>query len=106
MKPAITGGNNPENDIDYDYWDHVDYIIRKADEYGIYIVFLSVFGMAEGEGYNVINPGNAYDYGLFLGKRYKDEKNIIWCMGGDVLAQNDRCKSTWNILTNRLRPIR
>ncbi|UZR96385.1 DUF4038 domain-containing protein [Chondrinema litorale] len=98
MKPAITEGNNPKDETAYDYWDHVDYIIEKADEYGIYILFLPLFGMAEDDGYNLINEKNAYSYGKFLGSRYKERKNIIWCMGGDVLSENENCINIWNLL--------
>ena len=98
LKPAITEGDDPNDSIAYDYWDHVDYIVDKANEYGIYLVFVAIFGMAEGDGYNLINPDNAYEYGLFLGNRYKNKTNIIWCIGGDVLAENDYCKNIWNSL--------
>ena len=36
-QPAVTAGNNPENDEEYDYWDHVEYIIDQANQRGIYI---------------------------------------------------------------------
>ena len=54
--------------------------------------------MAEDEGYNLINTDNAYNYGKFLGDRYKNKTNIIWCMGGDVLSDNDQRKAVWNLL--------
>ncbi|MGW8314541.1 MAG: apiosidase-like domain-containing protein [Bacteroidales bacterium] len=99
MNPAISVGNSPDDDIAYDYWDHVDYVIDKAHEYGIQILFLPLFGMAEGEGYNLINTENAYGYGKFLGSRYKHKTNIIWCLGGDVLAENEGCKNIWGLLS-------
>jgi hypothetical protein len=97
-KPDITPGNNPNNSVEYDFWDHVEYIIDKADENGLYIVLLPIFGVLEGEGYNVITPDNAYPYGKFIGEKFKDKTNIIWCMGGDVLADNELQKSVWNLL--------
>lgn len=54
--------------------------------------------MAKDDGYNLITTDNAYDYGLFLGERYGDKKNIIWCIGGDVLADNDQRKMIWHLL--------
>lgn len=98
MIPAITPGNDPSDPFAYDYWDHVDFIIDRAEKYGIQIVFLPLFNMSEGEGYNLINEKNALDYGLFLGKRFKSKTNIIWCIGGDVLADNELKKSIWNLL--------
>ncbi|WP_200979091.1 DUF4038 domain-containing protein [Echinicola sp. 20G] len=98
MKPAITEGNDPEDSNAYDYWDHVDYIIDKAEEHGLTLVFLPLFGMTEGDAYNLITPGNAYQYGTFLGKRYQHKGNLIWCMGGDVLAESPTQKAIWNLL--------
>ncbi|WP_340113401.1 apiosidase-like domain-containing protein [Maribellus mangrovi] len=98
MLPAVTDGKDNNDQADYDYWDHVDYVVDKADKYGLYLVFVPLFNMAEGDGYNLINVENAYGYGKFLGKRYKDKTNIIWCMGGDVLAENDQSKTIWNLL--------
>lgn len=98
LQPAITPGDDAADPEAYDYWDHVEYVINTAAKYDIHIVFLPIFGMAEGDGYNLITPDNAYDYGKFLGDRFKDKTNIIWCMGGDVLADNERRKSVWNLL--------
>jgi hypothetical protein len=98
MKPLITEGASPADDLAYDYWDHVDHVVDRAAEYGLKLVFLPLFGMAEGEGYNLINPGNAFEYGKFLGSRYKNKTNLIWCIGGDVLADNDLRKQIWSLL--------
>ncbi len=97
-QPDITPGNSPDDSTEYDYWDHVEYVINTAAANGLYINLLPIFGVVEGEGYNFLTPTNAYDYGKFIGKRLKDHSNIIWCMGGDVLADNDIRKSVWNLL--------
>lgn len=98
MTPLITDGDNPANTNEYDYWDHVEYVIDKAQEYQIQIVFLPLFNMVDGNGYNLINQSNAYSYGKFLGERFRKKNNIIWCMGGDVLADNFQKKDVWNLL--------
>lgn len=98
MLPAITAGNDPKDTLAYDYWDHIDYVVDKANEYGLKLLFVTLFNMAEGEGYNLINSDNAYAYGQFLGARYKNRNNIIWCMGGDVLADNEQRKAVWDHL--------
>ena len=36
-----------------------------------------------GTGPEIFNPENAYEYGKFLGERYKNFPNIIWINGGD-----------------------
>ncbi len=75
-----------------DYWDHVDYVIDKANSLGMYIGLLPAWG---GHWYDkgaIFNTGNASAYGEFLGKRYKD-KDIIWILGGDRLIENDTHKA-------------
>jgi hypothetical protein len=71
----------------YDYWQHVDYIVDKAAELGLYIGFLPTWGdkynQLWGKGPVFFNGENAKIYGKWLGERYKDKPNIIWILGGD-----------------------
>ncbi len=82
----------------YDYWDHVDYVIDSAHERGLYVALLPTWGdkvtRQWGVGPEIFDPGyqnqglaeatgKAYDYGHFLGDRYKNRSNIIWVIGGD-----------------------
>jgi len=86
-------GHQPfvEMDLDRpneDYFDHVDYIVDKAESLGLYIGMLPTWGDKVGVNYwgvgpaNFINVTNARRYGRFLGERYRD-KPIIWILGGD-----------------------
>lgn len=90
-RPLINPG--PDND----YWDHVDFIVNKANELGMYVGFLPTWGRYWHEGTGVknntplFNTQNAEKYGEFLGKRYKD-KEIIWILGGDRNVENDTQK--------------
>lgn len=72
---------------DYTYWDHVDFIVNKAAELGIYIALLPTWGdkynIAWGKGPEVFNGDNAFIYGKWIGERYKDKNNVIWVLGGD-----------------------
>lgn len=83
----VTPGNNPANAYEYDYWDHVDFIISKAAEKGIYIGLLPTWGdkvtLKWGEGPVIFNEKNAEVYGSILAKRYAKQWNIIWILGGD-----------------------
>ncbi|MEA5127632.1 MAG: glycoside hydrolase family 140 protein [Proteiniphilum sp.] len=82
-QPAVREG------ADNDYWDHVDYIIDKANELGMYIGFLPTWGRYwHDEESLIFTPENARMYGEFLGRRYKD-KNIIWILGGDREVTSD-----------------
>ncbi len=68
------------------YFQHVDYIINKANELGMYVGLLPTWGdkfnRLWGIGPVVFNAKNSYLYGKYLGKRYKNN-NVIWILGGD-----------------------
>lgn len=84
---------------EYGYWDHMDYIIRTAEQNGIYIAMVCVWG-------NVVRSGqmkteDARRYGAFLGKRYRNYPNIVWVIGGDTYA--DRNQEVWEALALSIR---
>lgn len=68
------------------YFAHVDYIVNRASELGLFIGMLPTWGShwerATGRGVEIFNAQNARVYGRFLGTRYRD-KPIIWILGGD-----------------------
>jgi hypothetical protein len=69
------------------YFEHVDWVIQKAAEKGLFMALLPVWGdhvshVDENENL-LFNPQNGYGYGSWLGKRYCDYQNIIWINGGD-----------------------
>jgi hypothetical protein len=74
------------------YFEHVDFIVNKAEELGLYIGMLPTWGdkvTPENGGEPVIfNEKNAEVFGEYLGKRYK-EKPVIWILGGDRNIAND-----------------
>lgn len=76
-----------DTDGEYSYWDHVDAIVRRAGELGLYIAMLPTWGDKfvgmRGEGPQIFDEKTAYNYGQWIGSRYRDEENIIWVMGGD-----------------------
>jgi hypothetical protein len=83
-KPLIN--NNPLTPNEK-YFAHVDWVIKKAGEKGIFIGVLPTWGdkwnRKWGAGPQIFNPENAKAYGKFLGERYKNYPNIIWILGGD-----------------------
>lgn len=84
----ITLGNDTSNVGEYDYWDHADFIVKKAEELGIYIGLLPCWGeyVIPREGRSIFDtPQQAYSYGNQVGKRFRLHKNIIWIFGGDRL---------------------
>lgn len=68
------------------YFEHVDFIMEKAQSLGLVIGLLPTWGdkvnKAWGVGPVVFDDGNAEWFGRFLGKRYGD-KPVIWILGGD-----------------------
>lgn len=77
----------PDTDGEYSYWDHVDWVVKRAGEMGLYIAMQPAWGDKfegmRGEGPHVFTPENSFAYGKWLGERYRQAGNIIWVMGGD-----------------------
>ena len=90
---------DPEGE--YSYWDHLDYIVRKAEQNGIYIGMVAIWGSQVQSGN--INAEQAKAYGKFLAERYKNNPNIIWIMGGDI--QGNIHPEVWNALATSIKSI-
>jgi hypothetical protein len=94
--------NNDPSQPNNKYFENVDYIIKKAKEYGIYIALLPTWGdklfkAGWGTGPEVFNPENATAFGKWIGNRYKDYDNIIWVLGGDRNPrENSQDIEVWN----------
>lgn len=72
-----------------DYFNHVDFIVEKAEALGLYIGMLPTWGNYwENGGSQIFNKNNAREFGRFLGERYK-EKPIIWILGGDTTINEE-----------------
>ena len=100
--PRITPGADPADATQYDYWDHVDYIVERAAAKGMYIGFLPSWGNhLEG---TMFNTTNARTYGQFLANRYKDKPNIIWIMGGDR-NPDETIKQKWNAMAEGIKGL-
>ena len=72
------------------YFRYLDYVLDKAEEYGFYVLLLPVWGQlvvgddwAGGVYEKTVTEDNAYEYARWIGERYKDRANILWCLGGD-----------------------
>lgn len=79
--------NDPERPNDA-YFEHVDFIVDRAESLGLVIGMLPTWGKWWKNG-QIFTPENARTYGHFLGARYQ-EKPIIWILGGDHNPDNDR----------------
>ena len=67
---------------DNDYWDHVDYIIGKANSLGMYVALLPTWGRYWHDGTPLFTPQSAAVFGRWIADRYS-KYDIIWVMGGD-----------------------
>ncbi len=99
-RPAVKDG--PEND----YWDHVDYIVNKANSLGMYVGFLPTWGRywhdKSKDGKTLFTKENAEVYGQWLGERYKS-KGIVWILGGDRPIDNEDQKETVRAMARGLK---
>ena len=85
------------------YFQHVDFIIKKAEQLGLHIGLLptwgdKVFKSTWGKGPEIFNPENAKVYGQWIGNRYKNQKNIIWILGGDRNPRNENDVAIWRAM--------
>ena len=71
------------------YFEHVDWVVKKAEELGLVVALLPTWGeywriVPEGEGGSkIFTAENARSFGQWIGSRYKDQPNIVWVLGGD-----------------------
>ena len=91
------------------YFEHVDYIIYKAAEKGLFVALLPTWGdkwnKKWGQGPVVFTPENAVVYGKYLGNRYKDFENIIWVVGGDRPIENETHRQIINATARAIKSV-
>jgi hypothetical protein len=90
---VVTEGADPGDDTQYDFWDHLDFVIAEAAERGLRVALLPAW--ADKQVGEVVTEDNAAAFGEFLGARYPDGQ-VIWVMGGDEGA--DGVEDVWREL--------
>ena len=89
-----------------DYFRHVDWVVNKAAELGLYVGMLPTWGdkwnKKWGVGPEIFSPENAAAYGEWLGRRYRN-KPIIWILGGDRPVETDRQREILRAMARGLR---
>ncbi|MBO9597652.1 MAG: DUF4038 domain-containing protein, partial [Cohnella sp.] len=97
-RPLTTTGSDPADSTQYDYWDHVDFVIDTAASLGIYVGLLPTWGKYiidnSAPPYNqpykgIFTNAKAYNYGKWIGSRYANRSNIVWVLGGDRAPDTD-----------------
>jgi len=89
-KPLI---DNDPTQLNEKYFEHLDYVLKKAEELGLYVGLLPSWGdkfnLRGGAGPLIFTPENAETYGELIAQRYADQDNIIWILGGDRMPENE-----------------
>ena len=100
--------NDPSKPVEK-YFKLVDWEVKKAMEKNIIMALLPTWGEAVSRTWvnkkEIFNEDNAYRYGLFLGKRYKNYPNIIWISGGDrpAFADSADWRPIWRAMIKGIR---
>ena len=102
IKPFTSGTDKSDYDISTTnpaFWSRVDSYVRTSADYGMTILFDvwetgALMPLARTSGNRKM-----YDFGAFLGNRYKDVPNIIWITGNDFQTWAD---NTDNMLMQNL----
>jgi hypothetical protein len=97
--PKVTSGHNYRDSVEYDYWDNIDYIIKEAEKYHLYVALVCIWGSNVESG--KVNKRQARQYAKFLADRYKRYSNIFWINGGDTHGSDQTV--IWNIIGNTLK---
>lgn len=83
LRPALSVGNNLQVQQDYDWWDHLEFIIQECIKREMYVCLLPTWREQWNQKKN-LHKNNAFAYGKFIGQRYRQYNPwIIWVMGGD-----------------------
>jgi hypothetical protein len=99
--PFTTSGDDFSNQAEYDYWDHIDFIVNLAGKKGIYMALVPVWGTNVKNG--SVKRGDAQAYAKWLTERYRNKWNIIWLNGGDIKGTDST--ETWNIMGSTIRAV-
>ncbi|MBV5314645.1 MAG: pectate lyase [Prolixibacteraceae bacterium] len=81
------------------YWENLDFAIDLAENKGLFLALVPVWGSNVKAGH--VTRTQAEAYAEFLAKRYKDKSNIVWMNGGDL--RGDDSIQIWKTIGNTLK---
>jgi len=88
------------------FWSEVDTFITQAGSYGLIV---SIDPLAWGNGFAVTYQNNGatktFNFGVFLGNRYKNNPNIIWHVGQDFDKGSFPSSSNLNLIAQLMAGI-
>lgn len=98
-QPLVTPGSSFDDPAQYDYWDHIDYVLSLAASKGIYMALVPVWGSNLRAGN--VNRNEAEKYAEWISRRYGQRSNVIWLNGGDVRGSDST--AIWNTMGSTIR---
>ncbi len=100
-RPRTTPGKDPAKAGEYDYWDHLDWVVERAAAHGIYLALVPAWGDLAME--RQLNEKNVESYGRFMAERYGKAPNVIWLNGGDT--RSEMRTAVWDLLGTTIKKI-
>lgn len=100
-RPRVTPGARPTDPEEYDFWDHLDWMVSAAANKGMYLALVPAWGSIARSG--ILNESNVETYGRFLAERYGRRPNVIWLNGGDT--HGNRETEVWRRLGRTLKQL-
>ncbi|MCI0677109.1 MAG: glycoside hydrolase family 140 protein [Phycisphaerales bacterium] len=79
------------------WFQHIDFIVNKADELGLYVALT----VSWGDNWDIFGtPTQARNVGIWLGERYKNNTNVIWNVAGEyiIAGTGPNITNVWNEL--------
>lgn len=85
-QPMTTPGNTFSDQEAYDFWDHVDWVLDLAQNKGMYVALVPIWGGAAKKLMQYRNGDTSWasKYAAWLGHRFGWRPNVIWINGGDI----------------------
>jgi len=84
------------------YFEHVDWIVQKANSLGLYIAMLPTWGNLWQRTNAIFTPESAETYGAWLGKRY-EHAGLVWVLGGDRTPDKEKHRDILAAMARGLR---
>lgn len=98
-KLNVTPGADPSDPAQYDYWDHLDFIIATAAAHNIHVAIAPVWSHMVRR--TPLSPAQVGPYIEQLAQRYKDRPNVIWLNGGS--GRGHESADVWQVIGDTLK---
>ncbi|MDQ5977638.1 MAG: hypothetical protein QG602_610 [Verrucomicrobiota bacterium] len=98
-KLNVTPGADPADPAQYDYWDHLDYIVDTAAANGIHVAIAPVWSHMVRR--TPLSAAQVRPYIEQVAQRYKDRPNVIWLNGGSGRGHENT--DVWQVIGETLR---